>query len=196
MTPVDYDKHIANIHNQGYTIVPGVLTPSECDTALDELERLSAQRARGGFECLFNKARIFERVYQVAPLLRLVRHFLGADAILSSAHGSILEPGAGGGDLHADGALAADHDRVVVGRHIGGAGLRRRPSGLRLRFDAVVTVDAHLGPVAADELELGAVLLDELVAVHARLRRGNRRDCCLFDRTVAIATVEAQVEKK
>ena len=82
-----------------------MLTEYECDAARVELEQLAEHSEQGGLECLFNKARVFERVYQIPDLLRLIRHFLGPDAILSGADGSIIEPGKGGDGLHADGAL-------------------------------------------------------------------------------------------
>ena len=105
MNTADFDTHVENINRDGYTVLPGMLTRDECDAAQAELVRLSADKDRGGLECLFNKARVFERVYQIPDLLCVIRHFLGPDAILSTTDGSILEPGKGGGGLHADGAL-------------------------------------------------------------------------------------------
>ena len=98
------------MHRDGYAILTGSLTRDECETARLELDRLWPDRDAGGFECLFNRARIFERFYQLPDLLRLVRHFLGDDAFMSSVHGSIIEPGTGGGGLHADGAITG-HNR-------------------------------------------------------------------------------------
>jgi ectoine hydroxylase-related dioxygenase (phytanoyl-CoA dioxygenase family) len=101
---------VEDMRRDGYAILPNILTPGECDKARDELDRLADERDRGGFECLFNKARIFERIYQVPALLKFIRYFLGADALLSSMHGSILAPGNGGDALHADGAITG-HNR-------------------------------------------------------------------------------------
>lgn len=105
-----FDSHITQMERQGYTVLPGLLTGAECDEAAENLERLAAERDRGGHECVFNKGRVFERIYQVPALLEFVRYFLGEDALLSSAHGSILPPGTGGGGLHADGAITG-HNR-------------------------------------------------------------------------------------
>ncbi len=103
MTDAEFDLHVSNIKGEGYTVLPRTLTADECDTAIRELERLAAEKEQGGFECLFNKGRVFERPYQIAPLLRLIRHFLGADALLGGVFGSIIEQGSDAGGLHADG---------------------------------------------------------------------------------------------
>ena len=108
----ELDSHAERMRADGYTVLPALLDADECDEARRQLDRLEPERARGGFECLFNKARVFERLYQVPELLRLVRYFLGEDALLSAAHGSILPPGSGGGGLHADGAITG-HNRTA-----------------------------------------------------------------------------------
>jgi hypothetical protein len=112
MTEREFAQRIESMQRDGFAIVPDILTAAECDEAQAALERLASARARGGMECLFNKARIFERLYQVPEFLRFVRYFLGADALLSSMHGSILGPGEGGCSLHADGAITG-HNREV-----------------------------------------------------------------------------------
>lgn len=106
MTNVEFEAHVKQLKKDGYTVLPGVLTEKECDAATIELERLAKDKERGGLECIFNKGRIFERIYQLPDLLQLIQHFLGADARLSTAHGRILEPGQGDGNLHADGAVS------------------------------------------------------------------------------------------
>ena len=107
----DFRHHVTHVVEQGYTILPLLLTSEECAEAVVQLDRLYALRDRGGLELIFNKARIFERLYQIAPLLRIVRHFLGDDALLSSMHGSVLGPGEGKGGLHADGSITG-HNRA------------------------------------------------------------------------------------
>ena len=104
MTESEFRTHCDNLQRDGYTVVPRMLTPDECDTAARELDRLAKSRGRGGLECVFNKAPVFERAYQISDLLRLIRQFLGQDTVLCAVHGSIIEPGKGGGGLHADGA--------------------------------------------------------------------------------------------
>ena len=110
MTEREFTQHIDSMQRDGFAIVPGILTAAECDEAQAALDMLASERAAGGMECLFNKARIFERLYQVPAFLRFVRYFLGSDALLSSMHGSILGPGEGGHSLHADGAITG-HNR-------------------------------------------------------------------------------------
>ena len=104
MTDSEFDTHVSNLKRDGYTVLAAMLSSEECDTARRELDRLEKEKDTGGLECLFNKARVFERIYQLPPLLRLIRHHLGPDALLAAAHGSIIEPEKGGGGLHADGA--------------------------------------------------------------------------------------------
>ncbi len=110
----DFYRQVDEVKEQGFTILHPALTSAECDEARSELDRLVRDRDCGGLELIFNKARIFERFYRIDALLRLVRHFLGADALLSSMHGSVLAPGEGGGEgsLHADGAIT-DHNREL-----------------------------------------------------------------------------------
>lgn len=111
MQDTEFSHHVEQLKAQGYTILPPQLTEAECDEARTQLDRLAKERDRGGLELIFNKARVFERLYQIEPLIRLVRHFLGEDAQLSSMHGSVLAPGEGKGGLHADGALTG-HNRA------------------------------------------------------------------------------------
>ena len=111
MTDTEFEAHVERLTEDGYTVLPGMLTNDECYTATEELERLVKDKERGGMECVFNKARVFERIYQLPDHLRLIRHFLGSDARLGGAHGRILEPGKGDGGLHADGAVTG-HLRV------------------------------------------------------------------------------------
>ena len=110
MTEEEFAHHVTCMQRDGYAVLPDVLTVAECDEAQGELDRLMPERERGGMECLFNKAQVFERIYQVPTLLRFIRHFLGPDALLSAMHGSILQPGEGGRALHADGSQTG-HNR-------------------------------------------------------------------------------------
>lgn len=127
-----YEDHVLQIQLSGYTLLPGLLTRDECAEARGELERIlreeadlpcAPQNETGGWSYnLMNKARVFERVYQIPELLRLLRHFLGEDAVLSSVQGRKVQPGAGAQGLHFDGSLtgpfragaAADEERRNV----------------------------------------------------------------------------------
>ena len=105
MADDDIESDGQNLRQQGFIVLPLQLTAAQCDEAATQLDRLEQARERGGFELLFNKAPIFEQFFRVAPVLDLVRHVLGADALLSAMHGSLLRPGEGGGGLHADGII-------------------------------------------------------------------------------------------
>lgn len=101
----EFKEHCENINQQGFTVVANTFTDDECETAKHELDRLVEEIETGGMECLFNKVRVFERVYRIPHLLRIVRHFLGSDALLGGVFGSIIDPGKGDGGLHADGEI-------------------------------------------------------------------------------------------
>ena len=103
MTRDEFDEHVLRIQLDGYTVLPGLLTSDECEQARKELNSLSEKNMWLGN--LFNKGQIFEIVYQIPSLLEVVRYFLGQDAVLSGAYGSILSSGAGGGGLHSDGSI-------------------------------------------------------------------------------------------
>lgn len=105
MNDDDLYAHITQLQHSGFTVLSPQLTPAQCDEARTELDRLAEQQDRGGFELIFNKAEIFEQLYQALPVLALIRGVLGADALLSGMHGSVVRPGEGGGGLHADGII-------------------------------------------------------------------------------------------
>ena len=132
-----FQQHILALDIQGFTVLEGLLTPAECDDARTELERIfAAERDLPGAPHgphtaqaynLMNKAPVFERLYQLPPLLRLVRHFLGEDAVLSSIQSHRVHPGALAQGLHYDGSLtgpfkstaSADRGRRIVGHTLG-----------------------------------------------------------------------------
>src|SRR5437879_6294227 len=99
-----FHQHTLSLDLHGYTVVEGLLMPAECAEAEAALERIFAaerelpgapQGAHGGqVYSLMNKAQVFERLYQLPPLLRLIRHFLGEDAVLSSIQAHRVHPGA------------------------------------------------------------------------------------------------------
>ncbi len=110
MKETDFQRGVEEVTARGFTVLPPLLTQDECGAAAAALEELYARREEGGLELIFNKAAIFERLYRIDPFLRFVRHFLGADALLSAMHGSVLRPGEGKGGLHADGVITG-HNR-------------------------------------------------------------------------------------
>ena len=115
MTEQDFQQHVIRIKLEGYTVLPGLLTSEECNQARKQLDRLAEESpvSGGGLNNLFNKGRIFERIYQLPDLLRLIRYFLGQDAALSGANGSIKPPGTQAGGLHADGS-STGHNRALA----------------------------------------------------------------------------------
>lgn len=114
-----FEEHVLRLRLAGYTVLPGLLTRDECDEARRELDRiLEAERElpgnqhgpQGGWAYnLMNKARIFERTYQLPPLLRIIRHFLGEDAVLSAVQARKVVPGAAEQRLHFDGSLTGPY---------------------------------------------------------------------------------------
>ncbi len=110
MKKTTLDEHTRAIATDGFTIMPGLLTSKECSEARRELEARHPDRGVGGFELLFNKARVFERLYQLPDLLQVVRHFVGQDALLSAVYGSVVQPGEGGRGLHSDAGISG-HNR-------------------------------------------------------------------------------------
>jgi ectoine hydroxylase-related dioxygenase (phytanoyl-CoA dioxygenase family) len=132
-----FEEQVLQVELLGYTVLPALLTHAECDEARRELERIfREERDRPGVPAgpfgqqaynLMNKARVFERTYQLTPLLRLLRHFLGEDAVLSSVQAHLVLPGAPAQRLHADGSLTgpfrppapADGDRRITSHVLG-----------------------------------------------------------------------------
>ena len=118
MIEQDFRDHVLRVKLDGYTVLPDLLTGEECDESRQQLDRLSEEAecqpgaSVGGFNNLFNKARVFERIYQLTDLLQVLRYFLGEDAVLSGAYGSIRPPGAKAGGLHSDGSQTG-HNRIL-----------------------------------------------------------------------------------
>lgn len=110
-----FEDHVLQVQVSGYTLLPGLLSREECAAGRRELDRImEAERdlpgvphgPHGGWAYnLMNKAEVFERLYQVPELLRLVRHFLGDDAVISGIMGRKVLPGAPVQGLHFDGSL-------------------------------------------------------------------------------------------
>jgi ectoine hydroxylase-related dioxygenase (phytanoyl-CoA dioxygenase family) len=132
-----FEEHVLELDAAGYTVLEGMLTPAECDEARAALGRIfaaekelpGAPQSRTAAQAynLQNKAPIFERCYQLPPLLRLVRHFLGEDAVLSSVQAHRVSPGAPAQGLHYDGSITgpfksnapADAGRRIVSHVLG-----------------------------------------------------------------------------
>jgi ectoine hydroxylase-related dioxygenase (phytanoyl-CoA dioxygenase family) len=132
-----FEEQTLELEAAGYTVLEGLLTPEECDAARTALERIfeaekelpgvSQSRTAAQAYNLQNKDPIFERCYQLPPLLRLVRYFLGGDAVLSSIQAHRVSPGAPAQGLHYDGSITgpfkcsatADAGRRIVSHVLG-----------------------------------------------------------------------------
>lgn len=110
-----FEEAVVQVEVGGFAVLPDLLTAAECEEARRELDRILAEEAalpdapgsahrKNAFN-LFNKARVFERLYQLPPLLRVIRHFLGEDAVLSAVQAHVVMPGAPAQSLHYDGGL-------------------------------------------------------------------------------------------
>ena len=74
MIEQDFRDHVLRVKLDGYTILPDLLTGEECDESRQQLDRLSEEAecqpgaSVGGVNNLFNKARVFERIFTGAAL--------------------------------------------------------------------------------------------------------------------------------
>jgi ectoine hydroxylase-related dioxygenase (phytanoyl-CoA dioxygenase family) len=191
-----FDEHVMRIRLAGYTVIPGLLTGGECEEACGELARLCREERElpgaphgphGGWVYnLMNKARIFERTYQLPPLLGLIRHFLGEDAVLSSVQGRVVLPGAPVQRLHYDGSLTgpfqgwapADQGQRIVSHVMGfnvifcltdfrgAAGATRLVPGSHRLPDQAVPPDGPVPGEIAVEAERGSALVFNIALWH------------------------------
>lgn len=132
-----FEQHVLALDVHGFMVLEELLTPAECDEARAALERIFAEEqglpgaphgphAAQAYN-LMNKAPVFERLYLLPPLLRLIRHFLGEDAVLSSVQAHRVHPGAPAQGLHYDGSITgpyksnapADRGRRIIGHTLG-----------------------------------------------------------------------------
>jgi ectoine hydroxylase-related dioxygenase (phytanoyl-CoA dioxygenase family) len=132
MKKEEFDAHVLQMQLDGYTVLPDVFSQEECDEAQRQLERLAAEGDAPSLECLFNKAQVFERIYQVPHLLKFIRFFLGQDACLSGAYGSIRRPGDGNGGLHSDGAITGHNRRQSMAEADAGQRITSHVLGLNV----------------------------------------------------------------
>ncbi len=181
MTGGEFDRHCENVEKDGYTVLPAALTGEECDAATVELERLAAEKDRGGLECVFNKAPVFERAYQVPSVLGLLRHYLGGDAVLCSVHGSVIEPGQGGGGLHADGEVTGH----LRSRSQAAADKGRRITSHAMSINTIYCVGKFTATNGATQLVPGSHKVESLeipedAVEQARIIEAERGSAILF----------------
>jgi ectoine hydroxylase-related dioxygenase (phytanoyl-CoA dioxygenase family) len=193
---VTFSDHVLKIELQGYSVLPDLLTQEECAAARSELAQIiDFERELPGARHdpssswaynLMNKARVFERVYQVPELLRVIRHFLGQDAVISGVMGRVVYPGAPAQGLHFDGSItgpfrsdaAADRERrnieTVFGLNViwclspfraDNGPTRLVPGSHRLPTREIPREAAPPGELAI-EAEAGSVLLFNIATWH------------------------------
>ncbi|MDE2846644.1 MAG: phytanoyl-CoA dioxygenase family protein [Gemmatimonadota bacterium] len=152
MTDESFQAHVLDLKVEGYTILTDQLTAEECAEARRELEARYPDRERGGLEWLFNKARVFERFYQLPDLLRLVRHFLGPDALLSAVYGSVVMPGEGGHGLHSDSGITGHNREASMPEADEGRRITSHP----IAFNVIFCLSPFTGINGATELVPGS----------------------------------------
>ena len=197
MTGAEFDRHCEDVKTEGYTVLPAALTSEECDAATVELERLAEEKNRGGFECVFNKARVFERAYQVPSVVRLVRHFLGGDAVLCAVHGSVIEPGHGGGRLHADGEVTGH----LRSRSQAAADEGRRITSHAMSINTIFCVGEFTATNGATRLVPGShkvesIEIPENAAQQARIVEAERGSAILFHANIWHGSSENRSSKR
>ena len=88
----EFQDHVFRIKTNGYSILRAVWPEQRCaaarsrlevlrDVALAEEGKAAGSEVGFGTGQLYNKGVEFEGVYQAERILRLVRHFLGDDAV-------------------------------------------------------------------------------------------------------------------
>lgn len=107
------DRQLAELDEQGFTIVEGVFTPAQCAWMAAEFDRLHAlEGERGGHEVhvepgaprisnIFNKSEAYDVCLTAPPILDAAHHLLGEIKV----HGANLRdplPGQGHQALHCD----------------------------------------------------------------------------------------------
>src|SRR3954447_14740331 len=96
---MDTEHHAQQIFDQGYTIVPNILSPDEVFAARDLLTEIFEKESKIGasrgwhtrqYKCSYmlpQKHEVFRNLPMRPRLLELVRRVLGEDCILSSLNG-------------------------------------------------------------------------------------------------------------
>jgi ectoine hydroxylase-related dioxygenase (phytanoyl-CoA dioxygenase family) len=147
MDDLAFQQHLLALDLHGFSVLEGLLTEAECDEARGALERIfAAERELPGAPHgphgaqaynLMNKAPVFERLYQLPDLLRLLRHFLGEDAVLSSIQAHRIHPGAPAQGLHYDGSITGPFKTIAP------ADCGRRITGWALGFNVAFCISPY-----------------------------------------------------
>lgn len=119
----DFEPHVAEFLERGYTVIPNILTPQQVQTArrliteVFERERdIATQRgwSNATYQCSYmlpGKHAFFRKLPSNPKTLSFVRRILGNDCILSSLNGLTMAPGGPDQPLHLD---QAEHTPGIV----------------------------------------------------------------------------------
>ena len=120
-------SHIANLEDQGYSIMPGAVSEALCDEIVAEIERLEAVEppslkgnAFVGYNTiryfdLLNQGEVWRRVAAHPNLLPVLRGVLGADMLLSTMATAVIAAGERAQPIHRDDEL---YDLAMPHKHL------------------------------------------------------------------------------
>ncbi len=125
---MDYDHHIRELEENGYSIMEGAISTELCDEIIAEIERLEATEqpslkgnAFVGYKTvryfdLLNRGEVWQRVAAHPNLLPVLRGALGADMLLSTMGTAVIASGERAQPIHRDDELyeiAMPHKNLV-----------------------------------------------------------------------------------
>lgn len=124
---IDPAGHIAELEDQGYSIMPGAISEALCDEIVAEIERLEGARAPSlpgnafvGYKTvryfdLLNHGEVWRRVAAHPNLLPVLRGVLGTDLLLSTMGTAVIAPGERAQPIHRDDEL---YDIAMPHKHL------------------------------------------------------------------------------
>lgn len=125
---MDYEAHVREVEEKGFSIMEGALSHDFCDEIIAELVRLENSDARvltgNGFVGykttryfdLLNYGEVWQRVAAHPNLLPVLRGVLGSDMLLSTMGSAVIAPGERAQPIHRDDELyeiAMPHRNLV-----------------------------------------------------------------------------------
>ncbi len=114
---MDFDRHVREIEETGYSIMEGAVTEAFCDEIVAEIERLEGSGPASlqgnpfvGYKTvryfdLLNRGEIWQRVATHPHLLPVLRGVLGPDMLLSTMGTAVIAPGERAQPIHRDDEL-------------------------------------------------------------------------------------------
>lgn len=125
--PIDAARHIAELEEQGYSIVRNAVGTAFCDEVIEEIRRIEArgpptteQNEFVGYKTLryfdlLNQRPIWQRVATQPDVLKIARAVLGEDMLLSLMGTTLLEPGETRQETHRDDGI---YDLPMPHKHL------------------------------------------------------------------------------